>query len=484
MPLPFLLLPPHRFCAALLGIAADAMCAPGRRLAAATFARNTLRKAWGAVAPEEEGDEAAAGVAYFPPASRATVRTAALNALIAAPTDARRLLADCLRLASTAARSSKTVPDASTFGADLVEDVVSASSSSSGGGGGGDSPSSSVVVVSPGYLLAVHAAARPFQYFRDPTVTREEAPPALERLCAEVIVPAVLPALLQQTTTTQRRRQSAEEASQEARIAFKIMFRLVRAYMPETLRPCLAKMCAAVHDTCVAACDAAMGEEVPAVTWIAVKRALRLAAALVSRHAATLTLYSGSEGNDDEGEMSLAKLASAARRVAGASSVSSSSSAPPAPAVAAAFSVLDAILSVSSDKGTSPAVAAATFAALAPNVNDKNNDKNNSAAKGGGPAVAALTVLVRECVMPHVCLTEADRETLTEDPEEYARQNAVGEAAADGAVEEALDASAGSGGGARRREPPSILSPPSPPPRPRRYSWFGGRRRGGSREGW
>jgi hypothetical protein len=49
-----------------------------------------------------------------------------------------------------------------------------------------------------------------------------------------------------------------------------------------------------------------------------------------------------------------------------------------------------------------------------------------------------------------VCLTEADREMLTEDPEEYARQNAVGEAATADAIEEALD-SAGSGGKTARR---------------------------------
>ena len=161
---------------ALLGIAADPSSAPARRLAAATYSRNTLRKAWEAAPPKPEdaaavsAGTAAAGTAssaYFPPASRAAVRAAALSALIAAPADARRLLADCLRLAGstavagTTAKPSADAPAAAAAPAsdatsDLVDDVIGAAASSSS--------------LTPGLLLAVHAAARPFQYFRDPTV--------------------------------------------------------------------------------------------------------------------------------------------------------------------------------------------------------------------------------------------------------------------------------------------------------------------------
>jgi hypothetical protein len=106
----------------------------------------------------------ASASAYFPPASRAAVRAAALNALVAAPADARRLLADCLRLVSTTVASKATnaaADAAASFGADLVDEVIAASVNDAS------------AVATPGFLLAVHAAARPFQYFRDPTVTRE-----------------------------------------------------------------------------------------------------------------------------------------------------------------------------------------------------------------------------------------------------------------------------------------------------------------------
>jgi len=61
---------------------------------------------------------------------------------------------------------------------------------------------------------------------------------------------------------------------------------------------------------------------------------------------------------------------------------------------------------------------------------------------------AALSGLVREAVLPHVSLTAADRDMLAEDPEEYLRQNAVGDAAA--LDDEVLDGG-GSGGVTARR---------------------------------
>ena len=87
-------------CIALLGVASDAGCAPARRLAAATFTRNCLRKQWGVrdAATDETTTSEAARVT---PEARADVRGASLRALIAAPSDTRRLLAECLRLATT-----------------------------------------------------------------------------------------------------------------------------------------------------------------------------------------------------------------------------------------------------------------------------------------------------------------------------------------------------------------------------------------------
>jgi hypothetical protein len=150
---------------------------------------------------------------------------------------------------------------------------------------------------------------------------------------------------------------------------------------------------AAVNATCVAACDAASPSS--PVTWIAVKRALRLATALVSRHAALLC---GTEGA--EGAAALVQLASAARRVASLPAASLPA-APPAPAVAAAFALLEALLGVSSEKGTPPAAAAAAFAALAPPPAAAGIEAAPTAKGKKDGQLLSLTALVRQCVLPH-----------------------------------------------------------------------------------
>ena len=84
-------------CIALLRVASDGTAPSARRLAAGTFARNLLRKAFWTADPKEGGG------ASFPDASRASVRVASLDALCAAPDGpSRALLANFLRLAGTA----------------------------------------------------------------------------------------------------------------------------------------------------------------------------------------------------------------------------------------------------------------------------------------------------------------------------------------------------------------------------------------------
>ena len=144
------------------------------------------------------GDAAAPRV---PLESRPFVRRAALAALIAAPAETRRLLAECLRLASildrgdaspggadpaSAARapSSSFVPPLETHGAALVDDVLAALESRPG-------------PVRPARSEPAPRRARrgaPFQYFRDPR-RRPTRRRALERLCASFATPVLLPAL-------------------------------------------------------------------------------------------------------------------------------------------------------------------------------------------------------------------------------------------------------------------------------------------------
>ena len=397
-------------CVALLGTACEATHPAARRLAAATFCRNALRKAsWGTSrgGNDASGDD---GTAASTPVDDdlGVVRAAALKALVAAPADARRLLADCLRLAAGPAGTRRT-DDA------LVDDVVRAASDPD------------VDVASLGFLLAVHEAARPFQYFRDPTVTREPPPAALERLCGEVVVPRVLPVL---TAASENRTRDAAHAS---RLAFKIAFRVVRAYAPEAIVPALQEAGRAVATACDGVCEAASrGDRVDAVEWIVIKRALRFGASLVSRHASLL------------GAEAISHLGRSARHVAALEG-----SGQAAVAVAAAFQLLDALLSVASDLGVPASAAAAATAALAPESTEA--DLSTSSKDGRH---AALTALVRSCVLPHARLTDADRECLADDPEEYARQHAVGEAAADDELEDALDQSGSAtsaGGGTARR---------------------------------
>jgi hypothetical protein len=192
-------------CIALLGVASDAGCASARRLAAATFTRNCLRKQWGA-----RDETTTHEPARVTPEARADVRGASLRALVAAPPDTRRLLADCLRLAATDAvgwsasgttdaRDGATVAFAApgTDGRDrlasaaaLVEDVIAVSAARAF-----CSFEENTTSASHGLLLAAHVASMPFQYFRDPTVAFEAAHPAAERLSASLVAPRLVPAL-------------------------------------------------------------------------------------------------------------------------------------------------------------------------------------------------------------------------------------------------------------------------------------------------
>ena len=393
-------------CAALLAIAADPACVPARRLAAATFARNILRKAWGA-----RDTDADAGP-RFPPDARPAVRAAALSALVAAPADARRLLADCLRLASTsAARDGRDASaSAESSASALVDDVVAAAAAVPGN-------------IPPGLLLAAHVAALPFQYFRDLTVAREAPPPALERLCSDLVSPRVVPSLRVAVESAP----ASKDAAQEARVAFKTLYRLVRAHMPEAIRPSLGDVAGAIDAVARAVASAAETnpEKVPETAWIATKRGLRLGAALVSRHAASL------DGT------SLAAIVGAARRVA---SLAPGGASPPA--AAAAFATLAAVVECGDASAYAALTTTTTTTAAAAAAADGPDDDASRTAR--------LSALVRECVVPHVSLTDADREMLAEDPEEYARVHACGEAADDDAAEEALDGSSGGGVTARR----------------------------------
>ena len=73
------------------------------------------------------------------------------------------------------------------------------------------------------------------------------------------------------------------------------------------------------------------------------------------------------------------------------------------------------------------------------------------AASGVGTPVGALKDLILECVVPHANLRKIDEERLAEDPEEYARVNAVGDVAIVDAIEEALADGGGSGSGVTAR---------------------------------
>ena len=182
------------------------------------------------------------------------MRRAALAALIAAPAETRRLLAECLRLASILDRgdaspggadpasaaappSSSFVPPLETHGAALVDDVLAALESA---------PPDPSAPLAPNLLLAAHVAATPFQYFRDPAAAAAAPAPALERLCASFATPVLLPALQRAA-----RRSSRDAcAAREARLGFKILHRLVRAYAPGGARPALGSVSAAAAAAC------------------------------------------------------------------------------------------------------------------------------------------------------------------------------------------------------------------------------------------
>ena len=416
-------------CIALLGVASDSGCASARRLAAATFTRNCLRKQWGA-----RDETTTHEPARVTPEARADVRGASLRALVAAPPDTRRLLADCLRLAATDAvgwsasgttdaRDGATVAFAApgTDGRDrlasaaaLVEDVLAVSAARAF-----CSFEENTTSASHGLLLAAHVASMPFQYFRDPTVAFEAAHPAAERLSAALVAPRLVPAL---TRAAAADFTNDRDAAQFARVAFKIVHRLVRAHMPAAIAPALPEVVGAIEAAC-AARAAEAGETFPGslssaeisadVSWVAAKRALRLGAALVTRHADAL---------DAASIASLARsgLAIAALRPGLA----------PTPSAAAAFALLRATLERAA---TRDALLFATNDSKNERLEERTNDSSEKARR------VALARLVRVCVVPHVCLTEEDESSLASDPEEYARANACGEAAEDDAVQDALD---------------------------------------------
>jgi hypothetical protein len=416
-------------CIALLGVASDAGCAPARRLAAATFTRNCLRKQWGARDAARD-DTTTNESARVTSEARADVRGASLRALVAAPPDTRRLLADCLRLAATdavgwsasgptgadgassvASGTGHRLTDRLASAAALVDDVVAVSERH-------DTFSHDAFDASNtqgGLLLAAHVACVPFQYFRDATVAREAAHPAAEKMSASLVAPKLVPAL---KDVSQRAARDAT-AAQFARVAFKILFRLVRAHMPAAIAAVLPEVVRAIEDACVA--RAARAKETlqtseggdAELCWVAAKRALRLGAALVTRHADVL----------DAG--SIERLARSGFAIA-----SLPPGLAPTPCVAAAFATLRAALD-----------GAATREALFFCAETCSETRETLVASDKARRVA-LAALVRLCVVPHVCLTDEDENSLVSDPEEYARANACGEAAEDEAVEDALDGNA------------------------------------------
>ena len=416
-------------CIALLGVASDAGCAPARRLAAATFTRNCLRKQWGARDAARD-DTTTNESARVTSEARADVRGASLRALVAAPQDTRRLLADCLRLAATdavgwsasgptgadgassvASGTDRRLTDRLTSAAALVDDVVAVSERHETLSH--DAFDASNAQEQGGLLLAAHVACVPFQYFRDATVAREAAHPAAEKISASLVAPKLVPAL----AAVSRRAARDANAAQFARVAFKILFRLVRAHMPAAIAAVLPEVVRAIEDACVA--RAARAEETlrtseggdAELCWVAAKRALRLGAALITRHADVL----------DAG--SIERLARSGFAIA-----SLPPGLAPTPCVAAAFATLRAALD-----------GAATREAL---FFCSENETRETVIASDKARRVALAALVRSCVVPHVCLTAEDEASLVSDPEEYARANACGEAAEDEAVEDALDGNA------------------------------------------
>ena len=130
--------------------------------------------------------------------------------------------------------------------------------------------------MSPGFLLATHAAARPFQYFRDAATAREAAPEALETLCVKVIAPHVVP-------------MCGCDDARVRRAALKVVFRAVRAYMPDALRgEATRSIVGSISRSTLILRALSYEGTASEEDWIAAKRALRLAKALVTRHASML----------------------------------------------------------------------------------------------------------------------------------------------------------------------------------------------------
>ena len=100
----------------------------------------------------------------------------------------------------------------------LVDDVVAAAAN--------------ILNPSPGLLLAAHVAALPFQYFRDLTVAREAPPPALERLCFDLVAPRVVPVATPRSRPspkTPRRRRASRSRRSTASFARTCPRRFVRS---------------------------------------------------------------------------------------------------------------------------------------------------------------------------------------------------------------------------------------------------------------
>ena len=393
-------------CIALLGVASDSGCASARRLAAATFTRNCLRKQWGA-----RDETTTREPARVTPEARADVR----GASCARSSRRRRTPDACSRTACASPRRTRSggrrpEPPTREMARPSPSPRREPTARSSGErrrarrGRPRRLRGARVLFLRRKHherfarpLLAAHVASMPFQYFRDPTVAFEAAHPAAERLSASLVAPRLVPAL---TRAAAADFTNDRDAAQFARVAFKIVHRLVRAHMPAAIAPALPEVVGAIEAACAArAAEAGETElssaEISAdVSWVAAKRALRLGAALVTRHADAL---------DAASIASLARsgLAIAALRPGLA----------PTPSAAAAFALLRATLERAA---TRDALLFATNDSKNERLEERTNDSSEKARR------VALARLVRACVVPHVCLTEEDESSLASDPEEYA----------------------------------------------------------------
>ena len=176
------------FCCALLTVLRSPAAQLPRRLSAAAYLKNFVRKNWSKTTGSgADADTGIDGGGALPEKERASFRAELLSTLLAIDvSELRNMLAEVLRLVAAVDFPTRWPTLLPTLGAQLKEHGAVWGAPGAPKENAGDASSKQRLLNA---VVATHVLTRPFESFRDITVAHEAAPQELNELVTELLLP-------------------------------------------------------------------------------------------------------------------------------------------------------------------------------------------------------------------------------------------------------------------------------------------------------